>query len=93
MYPDSSCNELTAELESTDVKNVLPQSTSRDRFSSGSVMIRGTVTVTHRAKLVHAQGTLTTQRYCNGILQPHVLPLIQKMKPNSMAELGLKWLD
>ena len=49
-----------------------------DRFVGGSVMMRGAISVTDRTNLVHIQVTLTAQRYCDEILQPHVLPLMQQ---------------
>ena len=49
-----------------------------DRFGGGSVMMWAAISHTGKTALVHIPGNLTAQRYCDEILQPHVLPLIQQ---------------
>lgn len=44
-----------------------------DRFGGGSVMMWAAISRTARTGLVHVNGTLTAQRYCDEILQPHTL--------------------
>ena len=48
-----------------------------DRFGGGSVMMWAAISHTGRTDLVHINGTLTAQRYCDEILDPHVVPIIQ----------------
>jgi hypothetical protein len=48
-----------------------------DRFGGGSVMMWGAISDTGRTELVHVNGTLTAQRYCDEILQHHVVPIMQ----------------
>jgi transposase len=48
-----------------------------DRFGSGSVMMWGAISDTGGTNLVHVNGTLTAQRYCDEILQHHVVPITQ----------------
>ena len=48
-----------------------------DRFGGGSVMVWGAISHTGRTALVHVNGTLTAQRYCDEILQHHVVPIMQ----------------
>ena len=48
-----------------------------DRFGGGSVMMWAAISHTGRTDLVHVNGTLTAQRYCDEILQPHVVPIMQ----------------
>lgn len=49
-----------------------------DRFGGGSVMMWAAISHTGKTALVHIPGNLTAQRYCDEILQPHVLPLMQQ---------------
>ena len=49
-----------------------------DRFGGGSVMIWAAISHTGKTALVHIPGNLTAQHYCDEILQPHVLPLMQQ---------------
>jgi hypothetical protein len=48
------------------------------RFGGGSVMMWAAISHTGKTALVHIPGNLTAQRYCDEILQPHVLPLMQQ---------------
>ena len=48
-----------------------------DRFGGGSVMVWGVISHIGRTALVHVNGTLTAQRYCDKILQHHVVPIMQ----------------
>lgn len=48
-----------------------------DRFGGGSVMMWAAISHTGKTNLVHVNGNLTAQRYCDEILQPHVLPFMQ----------------
>ena len=41
-------------------------------------MMWGAISVTDRTNLVHVQQTVRAQGYCDKILQPHVLPLMQQ---------------
>jgi hypothetical protein len=41
-------------------------------------MMWAAISHTEKTTLVHIPGNLTAQRYCDEILQPHVLPLIQQ---------------
>ncbi|GFY07808.1 transposable element Tcb2 transposase [Trichonephila clavipes] len=43
------------------------------------VMVRGVIAYNTRSPLVLICGTRTTQRYVHDILQPHVLPLMQRL--------------
>jgi hypothetical protein len=47
-----------------------------DRFGGGRVMMLGAISDTGRTELVHVNGTLTAQRYCDEILQHHVTPIM-----------------
>jgi hypothetical protein len=49
-----------------------------DRFGGGSVMMWAAISHTGKTALVHIPGNLTAQCYCDEILQPHVLPLMQQ---------------
>jgi hypothetical protein len=40
-------------------------------------MMWGAISNTGRTELVHVNGTLTAQRYCDEILQHHVVPIMQ----------------
>ena len=51
-----------------------------DRFSRGSVMMWGAITCRRRSDLVMIQGNLTAQRYCDEILRPHLLPIIDRQR-------------
>ncbi|GFW19663.1 transposable element Tcb2 transposase [Trichonephila clavipes] len=44
------------------------------------VMVWGAIFYYTRSPLVLIRGTMTTQRYVHDILQPHVLPLIQRLR-------------
>lgn len=48
-----------------------------DRFRGGSVMMWAAIFHTGKTDLVHVNGTLTAQRYCDEILQPHIVPIMQ----------------
>lgn len=48
-----------------------------DRFGGISVMMWAAIFHTGRTDLVHVNGTLTAQRYCDEILQPHIVPIMQ----------------
>lgn len=48
-----------------------------DRFGGGSVMMWAAISDTGRTELVHVNGTLTAQRYCDEILQQHLVPIMQ----------------
>lgn len=48
-----------------------------DRFGGGSVMMWAAISHTGRTDLVHVNGTLTAQRYCDEILHPHIVPIMQ----------------
>jgi hypothetical protein len=41
-------------------------------------MIWAAISHTGKRALVHIPGNLTSQRYCDETLQPHVLPLMQQ---------------
>ncbi|GFW51937.1 DUF1758 domain-containing protein [Trichonephila clavipes] len=43
------------------------------------VMVWGAITYNTRSPLVWIRGTMTAQRYVHDILQPHVLPLMQRL--------------
>jgi len=47
-----------------------------DRFGGGSVMMWASICHTGRTNLVHIPGNLNAVRYCNEILQPHVIPFL-----------------
>jgi hypothetical protein len=51
-----------------------------DRFGGGSVMMWGAITYSRRTPLVLVPGNLTAQRYRDNILQPHLLPVINKQR-------------
>ena len=51
-----------------------------DRFGGGSVMVWGAITYTTRSDLVVVQGNLTANRYMNQVLQPHLLPIIDRQR-------------
>lgn len=51
-----------------------------DRLGRGSVMMWGTITCRRRSDLVMIQGNLTAQRYCDEILRPHLLPIIDRQR-------------
>ncbi|GFV77692.1 transposable element Tcb2 transposase [Trichonephila clavipes] len=42
-------------------------------------MVWGVIGYNTRAPLVLIHGTMTAQRYVHGILQPHVLPIMQRL--------------
>ncbi|GFW25588.1 transposable element Tcb2 transposase [Trichonephila clavipes] len=48
-------------------------------------MVWGTIAYYTRSPLVLISGTMTAQRYVHGILQPHVLPLMQWL-PGAILE-------
>lgn len=48
-----------------------------DRFGGGSVMMWAAISHNGKTNLVLVNGNLTAQRYCDEILQPHVLPIMQ----------------
>ncbi|GFX88964.1 transposable element Tcb2 transposase [Trichonephila clavipes] len=43
------------------------------------VMVRGVIAYNARSPLVMIRGTMASQRYVHDILQPHVLPLMQRL--------------
>ncbi|GFT12592.1 transposable element Tcb2 transposase [Trichonephila clavipes] len=45
---------------------------------TASVMVWGTIAYNTRSPLILFHGTMTAQRYVHDILQPHVLPLMQR---------------
>ncbi|GFX18201.1 transposable element Tcb2 transposase [Trichonephila clavipes] len=48
-------------------------------FPTAGVMIWGVIAYNTRSPLVLIRGTMTAQKYVHGILQPHVLPLMQRL--------------
>jgi hypothetical protein len=48
-------------------------------YKKMSVMMWAAITHTGKTAVVHIPGNLTAQRYCDEILQPHVLPLMQQI--------------
>jgi hypothetical protein len=48
-----------------------------DRFGGGSVMMWGAISDTGKNELVQVNGTLRAQRYCDEILQHHIVPIMQ----------------
>ena len=63
-----------------DEMSVLPITVVQevDRFGGGSVMMWAVISHTGKTALVHIPWNLTAQRYCDEILQPHALPLMQQ---------------
>ncbi|GFT07758.1 transposable element Tcb2 transposase [Trichonephila clavipes] len=51
----------------------------RHTTSTAGVMVWGAIAYSTRSSLVSIRGTMIAQRYAHGILQPHVLPLIQRL--------------
>ena len=51
-----------------------------DIFGGGSVMMWGIITHNRRTPLVLVPNNLTAQRYCDEILQPHLLPVINMQR-------------
>ncbi|GFW43022.1 transposable element Tcb2 transposase [Trichonephila clavipes] len=49
----------------------------RHTAPTAGVMVWGVIAYNARSPLVLIRGTITAQRYVHGILQPHVLPLMQ----------------
>lgn len=54
----------------------------RDRFGGGSVMVWGAINHDFRSDLVLIQGNLTAHRYINEVLQPVLIPLLQRHRNN-----------
>jgi len=48
----------------------------RDRVGGGSVMIWAGILFHHKTQAVVIQGSLTARKYCDDVLQPAVLPLV-----------------
>ncbi|GFV09806.1 transposable element Tcb2 transposase [Trichonephila clavipes] len=51
----------------------------RHTVPTAGVMIWGAIAYNTRSTLVLIRGTMTAQRYVRDILQPHVLPLMQRL--------------
>ncbi|GFX69969.1 uncharacterized protein TNCV_2099871 [Trichonephila clavipes] len=49
----------------------------RHTTPTAGVMVRGAIAYNTRSRLVLIRSTMAAQRYVHGILQPHVLPLMQ----------------
>lgn len=48
-----------------------------NRFGGGSVMMWAAISHSGRSQLVHVEGNLNARRYCDQILEPHILPIMQ----------------
>lgn len=51
-----------------------------DRFGGGSVMVWAAISYDHRTNLVNIHGNLTAERYRDNILQPHLMPVINRQR-------------
>lgn len=60
--------------ERLDPNNVI----QRDRYGGGSVMVWAGIYHDGKTDLVTVAGNLTSQRYCNEIIQPVVMPFMQQ---------------
>ena len=62
-----------------DENNIVEQ----DRYGGGSVMIWGGILICHSGKteLVTMNGRLNARRYCDEIIIPVVIPVLQRGRP------------
>ncbi|GFU21699.1 transposable element Tcb1 transposase, partial [Trichonephila clavipes] len=80
--PDSISAVMTIVFVCGDpVVNALNHAFALQRHTSPStgVMVWGAIAYNTRSPLVLIRGTMTAQRYVHDILQPHVLPLMQRL--------------
>ena len=70
--------------ESTDENNIV----ERDRYGGGSVLIWGGILVCHNGKteLVTVNGRLTAHGYCDEIIIPVVIPVLQRGRAESLQQ-------
>ena len=61
--------------ERLDQDNVV----ERDRYGGGSVMVWAGIHHDGKTDLVIVAGNLTAQRYCDGIMEPVVVPFLQRI--------------
>ena len=54
----------------------------RDRFEVGSLMVWGAINHDFRSALVLIQGNLSAHRYISEVLQPVLVPLLQRFRNN-----------
>ncbi|GFY17698.1 transposable element Tcb2 transposase [Trichonephila clavipes] len=60
-------------------KRLNPVFALRRHTSPPGMMVWGAIGYNTRSPLVFIRGTITAQRYVHDILQPHVLPLMQRL--------------
>ena len=60
----------------------------RDRYGGGSLMIWGGILVCHNGKteLVTVNGRLNARRYCDEIIIPVVIPVLQKGRADILQQ-------
>ena len=64
----------------------------RDRYGGGSVLIRGGILVCHSGKteLVTVNGRLNARRYCDEIIIPVVIPVLQRGRADILLQNNVR---
>ena len=59
-----------------------------DRYGGGSVMVWGGILVCHccKTELVHVNGRLNARRYCDEIIIPVVIPVLQRGRADILQQ-------